>query len=126
MKVAAKNNLFMYLIDTSKFSKLHEIKEILTGFAGRIDIVDMNNIPIKKTIDMLKLSNQKQEKIKHFILNADISLEDFHYAGEDELKIQLSDEKHDMERKPQENSLSAAAPLWCFSPFRLLLPPKER
>ena len=25
--------------------------------------------------------NQKQEKIKHFILNADISLEDFHYAG---------------------------------------------
>lgn len=111
MKVAAKNNLFMYLIDTSKFSKLHEIKEILTGFAGRIDIVDMNNIPIKKTIDMLKLSNQKQEKIKHFILNADISLEDFHYAGEDELKIQLSDEKHDMERKPQENSLSAAAPL---------------
>ena len=111
MKVAAKNNLFMYLIDTSKFSKLHEIKEILTGFAGRIDIVDMNNIPIKKTIDMLKLSNQKQEKIKHFILNADISLEDFHYAGEDELKIQLSDEKHDMERKPQENSLSATAPL---------------
>ena len=111
MKVAAKNNLFMYLIDTSKFSKLHEIKEILTGFAGRIDIVDMNNIPIKKTIDMLKLSNQKQEKIKHFILNADISLEDFHYAGEDELKLQLSDEKHDMERKPQENALSAAAPL---------------
>ena len=38
-------------------------------------------------------------------------LEDFHYAGEDELKIQLSDEKTDMERKPQENSLSAAAPL---------------
>ena len=38
-------------------------------------------------------------------------MEDFHYAGEDELKIQLSDEKTDMERKPQENSLSAAAPL---------------
>lgn len=111
MKIATKKNLFIYLIDTERFEKVHHIKELISGFAGRIDVVDMNNIPIKKTIDMMKLSDRKQEKIRNFILNADISLEDFRYAGDDEVKIQLSEVKGEMDRKPQENSLSSSAPL---------------
>lgn len=111
MKVAAKNNLFVYLVDTRKFSQLQSIKESITAFAERMDIVDMNNIPIKKTIDMLKLSDRKQEKIRHFILNADISLDDFRYVSDDEMKVTLSQDKGETERTPQENSLAAAAPL---------------
>lgn len=53
MKIAAKNNLLIYLLDTKQFSVLAKIKDTLTAFAEKIDIVDMNNIPIKKTIDML-------------------------------------------------------------------------
>ena len=69
MKVTAKNNLLIYLLDTSQFSVLSEIKDIITSFAKKIDIVDMNNIPMKKTIEMLKISDDKTQKIVNFIIN---------------------------------------------------------
>ena len=62
------------------------MKEIIISFASRIDIVDMNNIPIRKTIDMMKRSEKMHRKIANFILNADLSLEDFKYLNDDEIK----------------------------------------
>lgn len=49
MKVASKNNILIYLIDTDNFPSLENIRTIIRKFASKIDIVDMNNIPIKKT-----------------------------------------------------------------------------
>ena len=37
---------------------MFDIKDIITSFAKKIDIVDMNNIPMKKTIEMLKISDK--------------------------------------------------------------------
>ena len=102
MKVTARNNLLVYLLDTSQFTVLAEVKDIIASFAARIDIVDMNNIPIKKTIDMLKLSDAKQKKIVNFILNADLYLEDFKYLSDDEVEVGIIP---DTESLPQENSL---------------------
>jgi hypothetical protein len=82
MKVIAKNNLLIYLLDTSQFSILSDIKNIITSFARKIDIVDMNNIPMKKTIEMLKLSDEKKQKIVNFILNAGLYLENYQYLKE--------------------------------------------
>ena len=110
MKVAARNNILIYLVDTEEFPVLKRIKGLMTAFASRIDVVDMNNIPIKKTIDMLKASNEMQKKIANFVLNADLYLDDYKYLSDDEIKIELKTQNAG-DAKPQENALSAVAPL---------------
>ena len=110
MKVAARNNLLIYLFDPESFPTLRTIREAIIHFASKIDIVDMNNIPLKKTIDMLKLSDEDSQRIAKFMLNADLSLDDFRYAGDDEVRIvfrEVNAEKF----APQENALQQAAPL---------------
>ena len=110
MKVAAKNNIIAYLVDTEKFPYLNKIKETIVSFASKIDIVDMNNIPIKKTIDMLKASDEIHQKIANFVLNADLYLDDYKYLSDDEFKKFL-DSQTVLEKKPQEEVLSANVPL---------------
>lgn len=110
MKVAARNNILIYLVDTEEFSSLKKIKELMTAFASKIDVVDMNNIPIKKTIDMLKASDEVHKKIANFVLNADLYLDDYKYLSDDEIKIVLKTQNV-RDAKPQENALSAVAPL---------------
>ncbi len=111
MGAMARNNLLFYLLDTRKFSILDEVKRIITTFVSKMDIVDMNNIPIKKTIDMIKMTNETQKKIVDFILSADLSMEDFRYLTDDELRINLQSIGSEEEIKPQENALSVAAPI---------------
>ncbi len=109
MKVAAKNNLLIYLLDTSQFEALKIIKDIIISFAQKIDIVDMNNIPMQKTIDMLKLSDSKQQKIVNFILNSDLYLEDYKYLNDEDFKVYFShDSKSEEEPVPQEKILRVA------------------
>lgn len=110
MKVAARNNILIYLVDTEEFPSLKKIKELMTTFASKIDVVDMNNIPIKKTIDMLKASDKVHKKIANFVLNADLYLDDYKYLSDDEIKIVLKTQNVG-DAKPQENALSAVAPL---------------
>ena len=110
MKVAAKNNIIAYLVDTVGFPCLEEIKKTIIAFATRIDIVDMNNIPIRKTIEMLKASNEDQQRIANFVLDADLYLDDFKYLSDDEIKIVLN-EQNVGKAKPQENALNAMVPL---------------
>lgn len=107
LKVASKNNIIIHLIDTTDFKVLNEIKNAITSFATKVDIIDMNNIPIKKTIDMLKLENEKKQKIVNFILNADLSLQDFKYLSDDELKVVITKNEVDEDSaKPQEAALN--------------------
>lgn len=110
MKVASKNSILIYLVDTEDFPCLKLIKDTLISFASKIDIVDMNNIPIKKTIDMLKKSDSAQRKIANFVINADLSLEDFRYLNDEEFKKALR-KKDNEDIKPQENALTSSAPL---------------
>ncbi len=110
MKVAARNNILIYLVDTEEFPSLKKIKELMIAFASKIDVVDMNNIPIKKTIDMLKASDDIHQKIANFVLNADLYLDDYKYLNDDEIKIVLKAQNVG-DAKPQENALSAVAPL---------------
>ena len=39
--IVSKNNLLCYLIDTSKFDYIDEMKQILIGFAEKIDIINI-------------------------------------------------------------------------------------
>lgn len=109
MKVASKNNILIHLIDVEHFEMLERAKQIIVGFAEKIDIIDMNNIPLKKTIDMLKMSDEKKTKVVNFILNADLSMDDYKYLSDDELKVRIDLPEENI--KPQENALNVAAPI---------------
>ncbi len=89
MSLVAQNSIMIYLIDTTKFKKLAEIKEIMTNFASRIDIINMNNIPMKKTIELMKNENGLQKKIVSFIKNADLYMENFEYVDMDNIKLDV-------------------------------------
>lgn len=93
LSLIAKNNILIYLIDVQKFTLLRDFKEIFVNFASCIDIVPMSNIPIKKTIDLLKNKRNLQNKVVDFIKNADLDLENFFYA--DDSQINLVKESHE-------------------------------
>ena len=101
MPLMAKNNLLCYLIDTSKFEHLEEMKKIIVDFAGKIDIINMNNIPMEHTIKLLKNKNQLQQKVVDFIKNADLYMDNFEYADMDQIKVKAEDESE----KPDEKVL---------------------
>ena len=109
MKVASKNNILIHLIDVEHFEMLEKAKQIIVGFAEKIDIIDMNNIPLKKTIDMLKMSDENKDEIVSFIINADLYMDDYKYLSDDELKVKINLPEDNI--KPQENVLNATAPL---------------
>lgn len=97
--LVAKNNLLCYLIDTSNFEHLDEMKKILIEFAEKIDIINMNNIPMKKTIDLIKNKNQLQEKIVDFIKNADLYMDNFEYVDMDKIQFEVDDDSEKPEEK---------------------------
>lgn len=99
--IVSKNNLLCYLIDTSKFKNIHEMKQILTALAEKIDIINMNNIPMQHTIDLMKNKNQLQKKVVDFIKNADLYMDNFEYVDMDKVKI----ESEDGDEKPEEKVL---------------------
>lgn len=128
MKVTAKNNILIYLLDTSQFSVLTEIKDIITSFAKKIDIVDMNNIPMKKTIEMLKMSDKKTKRIVNFILNADLYLENYQFLNDDEFKKSMMGKFASFsESNPQEKVLQSSSSfmdqLHLFSTYKGLTVP---
>ncbi|MBQ8976392.1 MAG: ATP-binding protein [Succinivibrionaceae bacterium] len=101
IRLVAKNNVLFHLIDTSKFFKINEMKKILLGFAERIDVINMNNIPLQHTIELMKNKNKLQTKIVNFIKNADLYMDNFEY-------VELNDmvqSKETERQKPEEKIL---------------------
>ena len=99
--VVSKNSLLCYVIDTTKFERINEMKQILVGFAEKIDIINMNNIPMQHTIELMKNKNQLQEKIVDFIKNADLYMDNFEYVDMDKIQIKMDED----DEKPEEKVL---------------------
>lgn len=99
MQLMAKNNLSCYLIDTSKFKHLEEMKKIIIDFAERIDIINMDNIPLQHTIELMKNQNQLQQKVVDFIKNSDLYMDNFEYVDMDGIKLKVDDEGGKPEEK---------------------------
>lgn len=91
--IVSKNNLLCYVMDTKLFKHLNEMKQILVGFAEKIDIINMNNIPMQHTIELMKNKNGLQEKVIDFIKNADLYMDDFQYVDMDKIQIKAGDDK---------------------------------
>ena len=97
--VVSKNSLLCYVIDTTKFERINEMKQILVGFAEKIDIINMNNIPMQHTIELMKNKNQLQEKIVDFIKNADLYMDNFEYVDMDKIQIKMDEDDENQKRK---------------------------
>lgn len=87
MPLVAKNNLLCYLIDTGRFEHLEKMKTVIVDFAKRIDIINMNNIPLQHTIKIMKNDNHLQKKIVEFIKNADVYMDNFEYVEMDKIRL---------------------------------------
>ena len=101
MPLISQSNLLFYLVDSSKFQQLAEMKRIVTKFASRIDIVNMNNIPLKRTINLMKNQNDLQRKVVEFIKNSDLYMDDFEYVDMDKIRAKMDSD----EEKPDEKAL---------------------
>ena len=99
--VVAKNNVIFNLIDTTRFEHLNEMKNILIGFANRIDILNMNNIPMEHTIELMKNKNKLQEKVVGFIKNADLYMDNYEYVDMEKIKLKTVN----VSGKPEEEVL---------------------
>lgn len=99
--VISKNNLLYNLIDVSKFEKMAEMKSHLIGLAKKIEVVNINNIPMKHTIELMKNKNSLQNKIVAFIKNADLYLDNFEYVEMDNIETEFEGSND----KPEEEVL---------------------
>lgn len=98
----SSNNLLCYVIDASKFEHLEKMKKIIIEFAQKIDILNMNNIPMKKSIELMKNKGGLQRKVVEFIKNADLYMDNFEHVDMDQIKI---DDRTENE-KPDEEVLN--------------------
>ena len=64
LTLMGKNNILLHVVDSSSLPYLQKAKNILTKFASRIIIVDMNNIPLDQTIEILKNHDNIQDDIE--------------------------------------------------------------
>lgn len=101
ISMVASKSLLCYMVDTSKFEKLDELKNVIFSFAQKIDIINMNNIPMKKTIELMKNKNELQQKVVGFIKNADLYMDNFEYVEMDQIQLDIEKESD----KPEENVL---------------------
>ena len=101
MSMVGRNSLLCYMVDASKFKHIAEMKRIISGFAEKIDLINMNNIPMKKTVELMKNENQLQQKVVEFIKNADLYMENFEYVDMDKIQVDI----HKKEEKPEEKAL---------------------
>ncbi len=92
MPIVSKKNLLIHLLDTEQFHCLNEMKQILISFANKMDILNMNNIPMKHTIELMKNENQIQAKIVDFIKNADLYMDNFEYVKPEGILLKEKDE----------------------------------
>lgn len=87
ISLVSKNNLLVYVLGENKFAYLDQIRRIIIQFASKIDIVNMNNIPMQHTIELMKHKNDLQHKIVDFIKNSDLYMDNFEYADGGEVKV---------------------------------------
>lgn len=69
-------------MESGKFYTLIDWKNSLEKLAESIEVVKMFNIPISKTIEDLKSSDEKKKKfINSFVKDADVSISNFNYSS---------------------------------------------
>lgn len=72
--------LYCLSLENEKYAHLKPFLDSFAAFADSLEIVQMFNIPIEKTIGILKEGNPKKKQfVLSFVKNADLSISDFFY-----------------------------------------------
>lgn len=79
LNMVSNDNILIYTINTAKYPVVERYKQILRGFSESLEILDMNNIPIEKTINVLKNDEPIKAKTVELIKMADLDIEDYKY-----------------------------------------------
>ena len=95
--LASKGNIMIHLFDDAENKSIKKIKDILIGFAEKIDFINMNKISTRKTLEILKNKNRIQEKLVNFIINADLDLDNIKYDEDPKMSISVLSETGDEE-----------------------------
>lgn len=78
--LVSNDNILIYTINTAKYPIVEQYKKVLRDFAGSIDVLDMNSIPIAKTISVLKNNEKIKDKTVELIKLADLDIDDYKYV----------------------------------------------
>lgn len=79
LNIFSNNNILVYNINRTKYNLADVYQQILYNFAEKIDILDMNNMQLEKTINILKNNNSLKNQVVDFIKKADLDIEDYKY-----------------------------------------------
>lgn len=104
----SSDNILIYTINAARYPVLDEYKRILRRFASDLDIIDMNNIPIGKTIDALKNNRDIREKTVELIKMADLDIDDYLYSDDSLLSSKRSASNDDIPYEPRSLALKNA------------------
>ena len=80
LSVLNRSQILIHAIDTTQFENLKKVRRLLNIFASSIVIVDMNNIPLEKTIGVLKSHSPDESAVKNFITKCDLDMDDIKYS----------------------------------------------
>ena len=89
MKSVAVNNILIYTINTDKYERVGKIKEILRACAESIEIIALDDIPLDKTIQILKDENADKTRLVNLIKSADLDIENYHYVKPDVINMNV-------------------------------------
>lgn len=103
--LVSNDNILIYTINTGKYPVVEKYKKVLRDFAENIDILDMNNIPIAKTISALKNNEKIKDKTVELIKLADLDIDDYRYVNNDQTNVASNESDGP---KPQEEILKNA------------------
>lgn len=104
LSMVSSNNILIYTVNTSKYPIIEEYRKILRDFASNIEVLDMNNIPISKTIEVLKNNEDIKDSTVELIKLADLDIEDYKYVKDES----SSDSYAGGPKTPQEIALAAS------------------
>lgn len=104
LSLVSSNNILIYTVNTAKYPIIDEYRKILRDFASNIEVLDMNNIPISKTIEVLKNNEDIKDRTVELIKLADLDIEDYKYVKNEP----SSDVYESSPKTPQEIALAAS------------------
>lgn len=97
----SSDNILIYTISGGKYPIIEEYKSLLRDFANDIEILDMNNIPLNKTISVLKNDEKIREKTVELIKQADLEIENYYYKKD--VKVSVSENLTEKPIEPRED-----------------------
>ena len=80
LSLVSSSNILIYTVNDKRYPAVAECKSVLTSFARSIEVLDMNNIPIDKTVSVLKNNLSIRERTVELIKLADLDIDDYIYS----------------------------------------------